>query len=378
MKIVHLCNYIQPKLGYQEFYLAKEHQRLGHQVWVIASDRYYPFPNYDETVASLLGPRFLKADLDEEHGFPIVRLRTILEIGTKPFIKGLRKTIVDISPDLVICHGMDNFNSFRIARIKKNQPFRLYVDDHSIFSTPLSAARKVYFSLIPYEWIIRRADRLIAVSDPIVGFMEHFYRVPPNRIELIPLGADTELFKFSQEDRTRTRADHEIEDPDFVVIYTGKIIKEKGIHYLVEALGTLKVPMNKVLFVIGGGDPGYQSLLIRLAEQRSVRLILHGSMAPKSLPQFYSASDVAVWPQGVSIGTIEAMSCSLPVICEQKLKERYQAGNGFGVQPGDVDSLRDKLYLLAGNRALIENMGQKSRRVVEEEFSWNVIARKFL
>ena len=57
MKIVHVCDYIQPQLGYQEYYLAKEHAKMGHEVTVITSDRYYPFPNYENTAEKILGDR---------------------------------------------------------------------------------------------------------------------------------------------------------------------------------------------------------------------------------------------------------------------------------------------------------------------------------
>ena len=47
MKIVHLMGYFVPELGYQEYYLAKKHKEMGHDVYVIASDMLYPFPNIE-------------------------------------------------------------------------------------------------------------------------------------------------------------------------------------------------------------------------------------------------------------------------------------------------------------------------------------------
>ena len=47
MKIVHLMGYFVPELGYQEYYLAKKHKQMGHDVYVIASDLLYPFPNIE-------------------------------------------------------------------------------------------------------------------------------------------------------------------------------------------------------------------------------------------------------------------------------------------------------------------------------------------
>ena len=40
MKIVHIAGYFMPELGYQEYYLAKKHRELGHDVYVICSDMF--------------------------------------------------------------------------------------------------------------------------------------------------------------------------------------------------------------------------------------------------------------------------------------------------------------------------------------------------
>ena len=42
MKIVHVIDYFQPMVGYHETFLDKEHARMGHDVYIIRSDRYNP------------------------------------------------------------------------------------------------------------------------------------------------------------------------------------------------------------------------------------------------------------------------------------------------------------------------------------------------
>lgn len=133
MKIVHLCNYIQPKLGYQEYYLAKEHARMRHDVTVVTSDRYYPFPDYDKTVKKVLGKRLIGKKVELVDGFKIIRLGVLIEVGSQVILNGLEKTIKEIKPDVVICHEIGTFNSFKIARIKKKLKFRLIYDSHGSF-----------------------------------------------------------------------------------------------------------------------------------------------------------------------------------------------------------------------------------------------------
>ena len=57
MKILHIINYFQPQLGYQEYFLAKEQVKMGHKVYVVTSNLYFPFPNYEQTFQNILGPR---------------------------------------------------------------------------------------------------------------------------------------------------------------------------------------------------------------------------------------------------------------------------------------------------------------------------------
>jgi hypothetical protein len=42
MLVVHLTNYFMSEFGYQEYYLAKYHSEIGHEVHVICSNRTYP------------------------------------------------------------------------------------------------------------------------------------------------------------------------------------------------------------------------------------------------------------------------------------------------------------------------------------------------
>ena len=59
MKIIQIINYFQHQIGYQEYFLAKEQAEAGHNVTIISSDRYFPFPDYESTVKSILGNRYI-------------------------------------------------------------------------------------------------------------------------------------------------------------------------------------------------------------------------------------------------------------------------------------------------------------------------------
>jgi glycosyltransferase involved in cell wall biosynthesis len=379
MKIVHLCNYIQPALGYQEYYLAREHAKAGHEVAVVTSDRYYPFPNYETTVKKVLGERVIGAKEERVDGFLIKRLPLLFEVGTQVWLKGLEKTIRAINPDVVICHEIGQFNSFRIAGLKKKLKFKLIYDNHASFvcDSP-NIFKRAYYKIRNYKMIGKRADSVIGVTDECVNYAVIKFGIPKHLLKMLPLGADSEIF-YKDEDKGRAlREKYKIASDDFVIIYTGKFLEKKGVSLIIDAAAELK-GKEKILFLaVGDGSADYCGKLKELAEEKKVRYLKVDAVANKELPAFYSAASIGVWPVEATIGTIEAIACGLPIICNRFLRERYEAGNGFGVKEWDTAELREKIKYFFENPAETKRMSLLSLKAAEERFSWKAIAEKFL
>ena len=140
MKIVHLVDYFMPQMGYQEFYLAREHKRLGHKVWVVTSDRYYPFVDFDNTAGSILGKRIVGVGQRQERGISVIRLPILFEHQPSAlvFIKNLGKTLKMISPDVVFCDGLFSFNAILAAWHQKSLGYRLVYDNHKTWTNQIS------------------------------------------------------------------------------------------------------------------------------------------------------------------------------------------------------------------------------------------------
>ena len=83
MKIVHLMGYFVPEFGYQEYYLAKKHRKMGHDVYVIASDLLNPFPNIESMLKESGikdASRKRKAGFSVIDGIKVYRLRHFLRL----------------------------------------------------------------------------------------------------------------------------------------------------------------------------------------------------------------------------------------------------------------------------------------------------------
>lgn len=383
MRIVHVIDYFQPKLGYQEIFLAKEHARMGHDVYVITSDRYSPFiypANKD-----LLGRRIVGCGFFVEEGIKVLRMRTLFEIPHAIWVRGIENKIRELKPDTVIIHGIVNFSALRIARLKKKPGnFKLIYDDHMTFDLSRSKMRILYpfFKWMFSGLIQEAADALVAILPETKIHMHERYGIPPERIAVIPLGADDELFRFDASARREIRDSLSISESDVVFIYTGKIIPVKRLHILIEAAAKLTANNAGVkVMLVGSGALSYIEELKQSIKTKGLegKFVWHDAVPNEQLNRFYSAADAAVWPYGPSISMREAMSCGLPIIIGENstVTELVAYGNGLLYREEDVPDLARQMEKLL-DPELRREMGGKSRKLVEDRFTWRRIAEQFI
>ena len=90
---------------------------------------------------------------------------------------------------------MTHFNSVRIAKLKKELNFRLIYDNHGSFvCDSKNILKNIYYSFFNYKIIKENADRIIGVTEGCVNYVVKRFKIPKEKIEMIPLGADTDLF----------------------------------------------------------------------------------------------------------------------------------------------------------------------------------------
>lgn len=382
MKIVHLTNYFQPQLGYQEYFLAREHVKSGHEVWVVTSDRYFPFPDYENTVKGVLGNRITGSREEKLSGINVIRLNVLFEFSARVKLIGLKKVISKISPDVVICHGMAAINSLEVAGLKKHLGFKLIYDDHMVSCVKKRGlAGSLFYSLFNFKKILKSGDKFIGVSDACADYIVENYKFPREKVLMLPLGADTELFKFSEKERFDFREKKGIDKDSVVILYTGKLTFRKSPHLIIESLKNKKTQIkeNIVVILVGNFDNDYREFFDKyMKENSSYRVILLPMIDNRDLPAIYSSSDIACWPIEPTASMIEAMSMGLPIIGCNYLSERYKNNNGFPVEPGSLSELSEALFKLITDEQLRKTMGKNGRECIENEMSWKIIAKKFI
>lgn len=382
MKIVHLIDYFQPSIGYQETFLARHQQKSGHDVLVVTSDRYLNFPGYDTFYSRLLGKRFVGAGIRTESGIKTIRL-TSWEIPGSPviFLKDLEKTIADFAPDLVLCHGIYSLTAYRIAGIRSKASFRVIFDSHAAsFNTDFNSSwsKKAYHYLFLNKMapkIINHADKIFVIGEDEQNFLCQDLHLTKSKVMIIRLGVDTELFKPMIYSGRQVRKALKLGINELVIIYTGKITRNKDVHILVEALRQINDKIT--LLLIGDGQEKYLTEIKK--PLRSMKVIHLSFLSNEQLPKYYSAADLAVWPGDSTIAILEAMSCGLPVILPEWYGTAYldKSGGVVRFRRKDVRELANRIRQLS-NIEKRKFMGVQARQFIQKNLSWDIISGQVL
>ncbi|MCM8786987.1 MAG: glycosyltransferase family 4 protein [Candidatus Omnitrophica bacterium] len=395
MKIIILIDYFQPKLGYQETFLAREFQKLGHQVFVLTSNFYFPFPDYQNTVYKILGERKRKVGEFIEEGIRVYRLPLLFEFGNSAvaMLKNLRKTLSKIKPDVVFSDGVFTPLAFQVAYYKKKIGYKLFYDNHaSTFNTNLynTLPKKIYmffFKKFLMPFIKKNADGFTAVGESEKWLLCKEYSLKDNEVKLIPLGADTSIFYPDKRKRELMRQKLGIKENEVLIVHAGKITKNKDVDILFKALKIIsKSEYNWRLLVISGGEKKIIDELKDFAIQNnfSSKIIWQAPVENKKLADFYNASDIGIWPGDLSNTILEAIACGLPVILpkfisrNQKSDHLLKEKNGLSFERKNFNELSDKIITLLNEKNLRELMGKKGEELIRKDYSWQKIAQKYL
>lgn len=393
MKCLLICNYFQPKIPYAESQIAHALQQLGHQVEIITGDRYFPFPNYQETVQSILGPRQLVAGEKTEQGLTVERKKIYLEFFARTLYSGIQQKIESYKPDVVICFGLTTPGTIqacwsKIQASKKNttKPFSLIgVDSHlpSEFNSGNILFKKLFYTVFRFffsQLLSNQLDKVIAVQEGTLEIIKQYYGLT-KKIELVSHGTDLNSFRLDKDAGHKIRQKFGFKNSDFVLIYTGKIIPSKGIDILIKAFEKVSRKYPVSLLLVGAGPAEYiNSIMLSLSKNVQKNIIITGFKDYKELYKYYSAADAAVWPLQESLAMIDAASCSLPFIANHTLgaKERVANDNALLYKQSDDTDLAHKIEYLYQNPKLRKEMGQRGRQLVETSFSWQKVAERYL
>jgi glycosyltransferase involved in cell wall biosynthesis len=201
-------------------------------------------------------------------------------------------------------------------------------------------------------------------------------------IELIKNGANPNDLKeaFSQEQIDETKKQLGKKDGEIYLVNTSRLVHQKGFDTAIDALTHL--PANIKLLAVGGGEDE-----AKLKEQTKRlgledRVLFTGQVERSVVTLYRKASDIFVAPsrsEGLGNAFISALASRLPLITTGVGGIADYAVDGqtaWIVPPNDPKAIADKVLEILANPQKAKEISDRARRMVEEEYDWDKIARQ--
>ena len=306
------------------------------------------------------------------------------------------------APDIVHCHTWYSHLAGCLARPLTGA--RLVLTTHSLEPHRPWKAEQLGTAYDVTTWIestaYRNADGVIAVSEAMKADVERLYDVAPDRVRVIHNGIDPDEYRpVEAPDRLRALG----VDPDLpIVLFVGRVTRQKGILHLVRAIRHLEPGVQVVLCAGAPDTPEIGAEMTALVEaarhESQVPIVWIAEMLPKAdTIALYSHAALFVCPsvyEPFGIINLEAMACETPVVASAVggIPEIITPATGVLVpfepvghgsaEPQDPDAfqraLADAVNALMADPHRRERMGQAARQRVLAQFSWQAIAAQTL
>ncbi len=215
------------------------------------------------------------------------------------------------------------------------------------------------------------ADEIIVLSENVKKYFKDTYNRETN---FIPNGVNKPDIK--DVDIIKDKFDLA---KDSYILFLGRLVPEKGIHYLIEAYN--KINTDKKL-VIAGGSSDTDTYFNELKEKAkdNTNIIFTGFVQGEELEELYSNAYIYVLPsdlEGMPLSLLEAMSykncCLTSDIPECKT---VMDDNGVTFKKSDVNDLKEKLQYLVDNVDKVNKYKSEAQEYILKKYNWDDVVDK--
>jgi len=230
-------------------------------------------------------------------------------------------------------------------------------------------------------WTLRKADRVVAVSNALKEEIVRNLRVPSENVSVVLNGVDLELFS-REGDPASARGRYALGDGPLVV-FVGTFQPWHGVEVLVSAFSSVvsRFPLARLVLV---GDGAGRDAIVERVRQSGIesRAILTGRLPQSEVAGIVQAADVAVAPYGLPtadiVGTplkiIEYMAAGKAIVASTAPYHEVLVNEvtGLRVAPAAAAPLADAITRLLEDAALRARLGAAAR-LEARRYSWDAV-----
>ncbi len=314
--------------------------------------------------------------------FDVHRIRSIFPLEKTVFTRWIsfyKLLFVKNQFDVLHLSGIGTFSTLIVLLLDKfnrNKRPCIVISDHTDTRTHnwtgFYADINYLFFRLCFGILGNRVSSIVTFDKVGVEVLSKRYNIPASRFRIIELGYDSDLFVFDPALRNSSSK--------MVVGFAGKIDPKKRIEVLLNALAKSKCSTAVKLIVAGVKENNkYTTLLKRIAEDNKLDVDFRPLIKTAELAKFYQYINLAVFPGGISITTIEANGCGTPVVVFRSiegLEIRVADGRGqlFAEETELIAAIENYYELFAAGKIDYRKISEATAATA----SWKDLSKKYL
>lgn len=229
--------------------------------------------------------------------------------------------------------------------------------------------------------IIRKTQKFICVSEYIKNITSSYLKVNKNKFVVLRNCINYDLFskQISETEKNELKNKYGIKKDDKVLLFTGRIVPEKGVMELIKSLEKIKYDKYKLL-IIGSAlnklktKTTYQLEIERVVKNLQEKIVFTGFVKYDEIHKFYSIADIAIlpsiWNDPAPLTIIEALVSGLPIITTNSGGIPEYAKNGSAViiprNSNIIDELGKNIDFLLNNKNKLADMALIAKKVSKD------------
>ena len=361
--------------SYQENLLPLYQQKCGYEVCILASEYCY---NGNGVIGI-----FPKNEYIDNNGIHIKRLKIKKGRGLTYRFKrfeGFYQSLEEIKPDIIFCHLFQFCDVKKLITYKKeHKECRIFVDSHADFNNSASSwlSKNILHKIIWRHYakkICPYVEKFYGVTPARVDFLRDIYKLPSNKIELLPLGADDDAVEkaLKEEVCLQKRLEYGLSDDDFVIVSGGKIDYNKPQTLLLMKAVNHHTDLKVKLLVFGSVAEEYKE---EFTKQLSDRVHYIGWKKAEDIYSEFAIADLIAFPGLHSVLWEQAVGMGKPCIF-RNIQGFHHIDLGGNCLFFEEDSVESYNKTISDAIASIEDMKSVARKKGKEEFSYMQIAQR--
>lgn len=230
-------------------------------------------------------------------------------------------------------------------------------------------------------WLNYEAWKVICCSEYMISHVRYVFGLPNDKLVMVPNGVNTANYDGIDVACSQFRNKYALPE-EKIVLFVGRLVYEKGVHVLINAVPKILSKVNAKFIIVGSGYMKEQLLNIVRSMGLEHKVLFEGFMDETTLLKLQKCSDVSVVPslfEPFGIVALEAMAARSPVVASDTggLSEIIEHDvTGVKVYSNNPESLAWGITKVLLDQEYAKRIKENAYRSVHEKYNWKKIAQE--